>query len=73
MRHLCFLIATVILSAPLQAAETASVAEPIHDVVIYGGTSAAVVAAVRAAMLGASVVVVSPDARPRKSGYLPEV
>jgi hypothetical protein len=62
MRHLCFLIATVILCAPLQAAETASVAEPIHDVVIYGGTSGAVVAAVRAAMLGTSVVVVSPDA-----------
>jgi hypothetical protein len=62
MRHLCFLIATVILCAPLQAAETASVAEPIHDVVIYGGTSGAVVAAVRAAMLGASVLVVSPDA-----------
>ena len=32
-----------------------------HDVVIYGGTSGAVVAAVRAAMLGASVVVISPD------------
>jgi hypothetical protein len=62
MRHLCFLIATVILCAPLQAAETASVTEPIHDVVIYGGTSGAVVAAVRAAMLGTSVVVVSPDA-----------
>ncbi len=62
MRHLCFLFATVILCAPLQAAETASVAEPIRDVVIYGGTSAAVVAAVRAAMLGTSVVVVSPDA-----------
>jgi hypothetical protein len=62
MRHLCFLIATVILCTPLQAAETASVAEPIRDVVIYGGTSAAVVAAVRAAMLGTSVVVVSPNA-----------
>lgn len=32
-----------------------------HDVVIYGGTSGAVVAAIRAAMLGADVVVVSPD------------
>ena len=62
MRHLCFLIMSAILCVPLQAAETASVAEPIRDVVIYGGTSGAVVAAVRAAMLGASVVVVSPDA-----------
>jgi arylsulfatase A-like enzyme len=32
-----------------------------HDVVVYGGTSAAVIAAIRAAMLGADVVVVSPD------------
>jgi hypothetical protein len=62
MRQICFLIATVILCAPLHAAESPPRVEPIHDVVIYGGTSAAVVAAVRAAMLGASVVVVSPDA-----------
>jgi arylsulfatase A-like enzyme len=33
----------------------------VHDVVIYGGTSAAVIAAIRAALLGADVVVVSPD------------
>ena len=32
-----------------------------HDVVIYGGTSAAVVAAVQAKRMGKSVVVVSPD------------
>ena len=32
-----------------------------RDVVIYGGTSAAVVAAIRAALLGADVVIVSPD------------
>ena len=32
-----------------------------HDVVIYGGTSGAVVAAIRCAMLGANVVLVSPD------------
>src|SRR5262245_21029077 len=32
-----------------------------HDIVIYGGTSAAVIAAVQAKQLGKSVVVVSPD------------
>jgi len=32
-----------------------------RDVVIYGGTSAAVIAAIRAALLGADVVIVSPD------------
>jgi len=62
MRRLCFLIGmTALLCAPLQAAETVQPVEPIRDVVIYGGTSGAVVAAIRAAMLGASVVVVSPD------------
>ena len=61
MRHVSFLIIATILWAPLRAAETAPAAEPIRDVVIYGGTSGAVVAAVRAAMLGASVVLVSPD------------
>jgi thioredoxin reductase len=32
-----------------------------HDLVIYGGTSAAVVAAVQAKKMGKSVIVVSPD------------
>jgi arylsulfatase A-like enzyme len=32
-----------------------------RDVVVYGGTSAAVIAAIRATMLGADVVIVSPD------------
>ena len=61
MRHLCLLIIAAVLCGPLQAAETAQPAEPSRDVVIYGGTSGAVVAAIRAAMLGASVVLVSPD------------
>ena len=49
------------LCVPLRAAETPASAEPIRDVVIYGGTSGAVVAAVRAAMLSARVVIVSPS------------
>jgi hypothetical protein len=34
---------------------------PTHDVVIYGGTSAAVIAAVQAKRMGKSVVIVCPD------------
>jgi hypothetical protein len=39
----------------------APAAEPEHDLVIYGGTSAAVIAAVQARQMGKSVVIVSPD------------
>jgi ribulose 1,5-bisphosphate synthetase/thiazole synthase len=35
--------------------------QEVFDLVIYGGTSAAVTAAVQAKMMGKSVVVVSPD------------
>jgi len=35
--------------------------EESHDIVIYGGTSAAVVAAVQATEMGKSVIIVSPD------------
>jgi len=35
--------------------------DTIHDVVVYGGTSSAVTAAVQAARMGKSVIVVSPD------------
>lgn len=43
-------------------AAVSSAAEPQeHEIVIYGGTSAAVVAAVQAKKLGKSVVIVSPD------------
>src|SRR5215213_10329321 len=36
-------------------------AEPSVDVVVYGGTSAGIAAAVQSARMGKSVVVVSPD------------
>ncbi len=44
-----------------QRHETAETSKRVHDVVIYGGTSAAVTAAVQTARMGKSVVVVSPD------------
>jgi hypothetical protein len=60
MRHCTALVVAILLVLP-RSSDSAPPAEPVRDIVIYGGTSGAVVAAVRAAMLGASVVVVSPD------------
>ena len=47
------LLAVLALFAPIARAE--------HDVVIYGGTCAAVIAAVQVKKLGKSVIIVSPD------------
>ncbi|MEY4272630.1 MAG: Xanthan lyase precursor [Verrucomicrobiota bacterium] len=35
--------------------------QPVYDVVVYGGTSAAIIAAVQAKKMGKTVIVVSPD------------
>jgi hypothetical protein len=53
------LLAALILTtlAPLGAQETSSE----HDFVVYGGTCAAVIAAVQAKKMGKTVVIVSPD------------
>ncbi|MEM6978611.1 MAG: FAD-dependent oxidoreductase [Planctomycetota bacterium] len=42
-------------------ATTICAAEPRYDIVIYGGTSAAITAAVQAKAMGQSVLIVSPD------------
>jgi hypothetical protein len=55
MRSLLSLL--VILSASLRAEAPL----PAYDVVVYGGTSAAIIAAVQARKMGKTVVVVSPD------------
>ena len=47
----------LLLTASLLSAEI----QPEHDIVIYGGTSAAITAAVQAKKMGKSVIVVSPD------------
>ena len=50
------------LIAFLVCPATTTAAEPAHyDVVIYGGTSAAVIAAVEVSQAGKSVVIVCPD------------
>ena len=53
MKSLLILTSLVLTALPLRAAD--------YDVVIYGGTSAAVIAAVQAKKMGKSVVIVSPD------------
>lgn len=52
-RVLSVLVAGISFSGPVRAAD--------HDLVIYGGTSAAVTAAVQAKVMGKTVIVVSPD------------
>ncbi|WP_197529633.1 FAD-dependent oxidoreductase [Botrimarina mediterranea] len=52
---LAAMIAAAVCGAPSRGAE--------YDVVVYGGTSAAVTAAVEVARMGKSVVIVSPDRR----------
>ncbi len=52
------------LFAPVQvtlALATANLAAASHDVVIYGGTSAGVIAAVQAKKMGKSAIIVCPD------------
>ncbi|MBQ3349320.1 MAG: FAD-dependent oxidoreductase [Thermoguttaceae bacterium] len=53
--HNCLLLLAVL------AASTAFAQTPVYDVVIYGGTSAGVTAAVEAAKHGKSVIIVCPD------------
>ncbi|MFN5654766.1 MAG: FAD-dependent oxidoreductase, partial [Verrucomicrobiota bacterium] len=48
------LLIPCLLAFPLVAAET-------YDVVVYGGTSAGVIAAVQAKKMGKSVLIVGPD------------
>jgi hypothetical protein len=56
MRRLIAILASLGLGLPGAAA-----AEKTYDVVVYGGTSAAVTAAVQAKRMGRSVILVSPD------------
>jgi hypothetical protein len=57
-----FFVALIMPCAAAESAATAGAAE-VHeaDVVIYGGTSSGIIAAIKAKRLGKSVVLVSPD------------
>lgn len=51
----------IIIITALLASTMACVAEQDYDIVVYGGTSAAVIAAVQARQMGKTVAVISPD------------
>ncbi|MEO9934145.1 FAD-dependent oxidoreductase, partial [Rhodopirellula bahusiensis] len=51
----------MILTTLLFFPTSQSNAETSHDVVVYGGTAAAVTAAIQSARMGQSVIMVSPD------------
>ena len=55
MKFSAIFLPTIVLSASLWAKK------PVYDLVVYGGTSGAVAAAVQARHMGKSVVIVSPD------------
>lgn len=55
------LLATILITLISETAPKASAAEQQFDVVVYGGTSAGVIAAVEAKRLGKSSVIVGPD------------
>ena len=57
---LLLLVASVVSLVP---AVCQSAGPPIYDLVIYGGTSAGIAAAVQAKRMGASVIVLEPSAR----------
>lgn len=52
---------TLALALCVSAQSLFAETQPEHDIVIYGGTCAAVIAAVQAKQMGKSVVIVSPD------------
>ena len=49
------------IALTLAASATATADDPTYDIVIYGGTSAGVIAAVQATRMGKSAVVVAPE------------
>jgi len=62
IERFCKLALTVVLTAALTACDSFAAERPQHyDVVIYGGTSAAVIAAVQTARMDKTAVIVCPD------------
>ena len=56
-----FILGLALICQTLATGQVSFGKEKTHDVVIYGGTSAAVIAAVQVTKMGKTVVVISPD------------
>lgn len=52
---------TALTLGPINSESLCHGDEPVYDIVVYGGTAAAVTAAVQAKQMGQTVVIVSPD------------
>ena len=61
MKHLAILLAAALLTSTGCTTPHGLRSTHEYDVVIYGGTSAAVTAAVQVKRMGKSVIIVSPD------------
>jgi hypothetical protein len=61
LRAILWVLIAVLLIGSQATAATAQTAESTYDVIIYGGTSAGVMAAVQAKRMGCSVIIVCPD------------
>ena len=61
MKILFWVACCILLSFPVHSSEKPEIEEHSAEIVVYGGTSAGVIAAVKAAKLGRSVLLVSPD------------
>ncbi|MBC8113813.1 MAG: FAD-dependent oxidoreductase, partial [Candidatus Saccharimonas sp.] len=58
MNSLAKLVVAVIFASTLASTRAA---EPVYDVVVYGGTSGGVTAAIQSARMGKSVVLIEPS------------
>lgn len=61
VKHICVIVLTLFLALPHILNSQNKVTTSSADIIIYGGTSAAIIAAVEAKKSGKSVLVVSPD------------
>ena len=61
MKILFWAVYCILLTFPVHTSEKDEIEEHSAEIVVYGGTSAGVIAAVKAAKLGRSVLLVSPD------------
>ncbi|MCU0396094.1 MAG: FAD-dependent oxidoreductase [Chitinophagaceae bacterium] len=66
MKQICLLLLAALCFMPGMAqkrAQKKAPAAPVYDLVIYGGTSAGIAAAIQAARMGKTAVIIEPSAR----------